>query len=347
MNKSKNKLTFAERANKIIKKFPRSDFDKIEKEQLNRELDALSKEQEQYKIDNGMVNDTKSFALGGATTGTINSLNNIGVLTQDANNIGFINDPNELVSGANTLNDLYGSAYQGSINNIPPVEGNQVEMTSTSRGMLPSENLSPYRTSILPSIASGAITIGGNLLMANRAKQDQPELNLGRLSPERISLARERSKLRQRGELSSRIGRNNVAKGSRTRGEYLSTSAAQDAAMERGTSDALSKLYSQESRMNAAERARVAEFNAQMAAKEAAANFEARKKEDAEESAYQSAALQTVPQVMSNISSIQQQDALINSLGQDYSIAQYEDPSLNWFQRITQPKQIVRKYNKK
>src|SRR6056297_2894688 len=54
MANKKNKLTFAERAKKIIKRFPRSDFDKIEKEQLDRELAALAQEQEQYRQDNGI-----------------------------------------------------------------------------------------------------------------------------------------------------------------------------------------------------------------------------------------------------------------------------------------------------
>jgi len=314
MAKNKNKPTFAARAKEIIKRFPRSDFDKIEKEQLDRELAALAQEQEQYRQENGMANDNQQEYSGGS------------YLTPRGLDTNFNIDTTQLAQ-----------SYQ-------PQQS--LDMTSTNRGMLPTEGLSNYSTSIIPSIASGAITTGANLLMANRAMDDVPQLQLGRLSPEEISLARERAGIQRESDTAGRIARSNAARGSRTRGEYLSTAAAQEAAMNRGTTSALSQLASQEARMNAAERARVSEANARLQAQEATANMRAEQMARANRDAYTSAAIQAIPQTMQNVAGIRQQDALINSLGQDYSIGQYQDPSLNWFQKLTQPKQLVRRYNK-
>jgi len=318
MANKKNKPTFASRAKGIINKYKRANWDPIEKEQLDKELATLAQEQEQYRQANGM-NDSnqksqQQYANGGLTD-YLNADYDEGMIPIEP----WMTDVNSFQSP-------------------------QVDMTSTSAGMLPTSGLSNYSTSIIPSIASGAITAGANMFMANRAMRDIPEMSLNRLSPEEISLARERSGVQRQSSTAGRIARSNAARGSRTRGEYLSTAAAQEAAMNRGTAEALSGLYSQEARMNAAERARVSEANARLQAQEAQANFMAQQQARANRDAYTSAAIQAIPQTMMNVAGIRQQDALINSLGQDYSIGQYQDPSLNWFQKITQPKQIVRRY---
>lgn len=313
--KKKNK-TFAERARDIIKKYKRANWDSIEKEQLNRELAALAQEQEQYKQANGINDDGEQYQQQYATGS---------YLTPRGLNTDFNIDTTQLASSA------------------PPLIYSQ-NTRSTSAGMLPTAGLSNYSTSIIPSIASGAITAGANMLMANRAMKDIPKMNLSRLSPEEISLARERRNIQKEGERASRINRYNAARGARTRGEYLSNAAAADAAINRGTTGALSNLYSQEEQLNAQERARVNQLNAQIEAQEAQTNFLAQQGARADRDAYTSAAIQAIPQTMMNIANIRQQDALINSLGEDYSIMQYRDPNQNFFQRITQPKQLVRVY---
>jgi len=353
MAKKNNKPTFADRAKQIIKSYKRSDFDKIEKDQLDRELAALAQEQEQYRQDNGIDQEQsqqpqiapnqQQFANGSF----LDYLNadyeepNIAVEPWMTDPSAFMNSLQLQPRGLNTNFNIDTSKL---LSTAPPLAYQQ-NMTSTNRGMLPTTGLSNYSTSIVPSIASGAITAGANMFMANRATKDIPELELGRIRPEEVSLSRERAGVRRQSGLASRIARANAAKSSRTRGEYLSNAAAQSAAMNRGTLEALSQLYSQEARMNAAERARASQTNAQMQAREAAANMQAQQRARANRDAYTSAAIQAIPQTMQNIAGIRQQDALINSLGQDYSMAQYQDPSLNWFQRLTQPKQTVRQYN--
>lgn len=55
MKKSKNTPTFAQRAKKIMRKYPKASFDKIEKDALEMEMDALIAEQEAYKQSMGMT----------------------------------------------------------------------------------------------------------------------------------------------------------------------------------------------------------------------------------------------------------------------------------------------------
>ncbi len=349
--KKKNK-TFAERARDIIKKYKRANWDSIEKEQLDRELAALAQEQEQYRQANGMGNYSDNRVRNGKHDGTTPGSNSILAPNEQSQidyTLGintYTNPMTELSKNAPQQLDV--PAFQDVVSGGPeewaPINDYRASMTSTSAGMLPTAGLSNYSTSIIPSIASGAITAGANMFMANRAMKDIPKMNLSRLSPEEISLARERRNIQKEGERASRINRYNAARGARTRGEYLSNAAAADAAINRGTTGALSNLYSQEEQLNAQERARVNQLNAQIEAQEAQANFMAQQQARANRDTYTSAAIQAIPQTMMNIAGIKQQDALINSLGEDYSIMQYRDPNQNFFQRITQPKQLVRVY---
>ena len=54
MKKNTNKPTFAQRAKKIMSKYPRAEFDKVEKEAMEMELDSLMAEQEAMKQALGM-----------------------------------------------------------------------------------------------------------------------------------------------------------------------------------------------------------------------------------------------------------------------------------------------------
>lgn len=57
--------TFAERARALKKRYKRADYDEIEKQELISELRKLRDEQEKFRIDNGLDEDTKEFGGGG------------------------------------------------------------------------------------------------------------------------------------------------------------------------------------------------------------------------------------------------------------------------------------------
>ena len=51
---NKNKQSFASRARKLINRYKRASYDKVEKEELDAALAALAQEQEAYKQANGI-----------------------------------------------------------------------------------------------------------------------------------------------------------------------------------------------------------------------------------------------------------------------------------------------------
>ena len=58
--------TFAERARALKKKYRRADYDEIEKKELISELRKLRDEQEKFRVDNELDNETETFDIGGA-----------------------------------------------------------------------------------------------------------------------------------------------------------------------------------------------------------------------------------------------------------------------------------------
>jgi len=67
MKKNNNKPTFASRAKKIMAKYPRATFDKVEKEAMEMELDALIAEQEAMKQAMGMSQPQQEIPVGEQT----------------------------------------------------------------------------------------------------------------------------------------------------------------------------------------------------------------------------------------------------------------------------------------
>jgi len=61
----KNFKSYADRARELKKKYKRADYDEIEKQELISELRKLRDEQEKFRIDNGLDEDTKEFGGGG------------------------------------------------------------------------------------------------------------------------------------------------------------------------------------------------------------------------------------------------------------------------------------------
>ena len=155
----KDKQTFASRAKALIKQYNRADFDPTEKAELDQKLSELSQEQEAYREANGINNDQK-FQDGGPL--------------QKMQPIPFL-------------------GFDTPVENLP-------DYTALAESSLPQaqgdggqqNNLSPYSTSIIPSLVSGGASVLGNLLLADKAGRDVPQLRAQTLTPERISLGRER-----------------------------------------------------------------------------------------------------------------------------------------------------------
>ena len=331
----KNKQSFASRAKSLIAKYSRAKFDSSEKAELDSALKSLSQEQEAYRNANGMNQEQQAQPPMG--------------------------QPMQQFGGGSFLNPTYA---QGTLNAANAQRwGNQVPQPMQSLGnqpVVPSSNLiadsttlaqptqqqfstDPYQTSIVPSLVSGGISTLGNMYLANQAGKNVPELNLDRATAQHRSLAKERESAARQARTAQANTRRNIKSGSKNRGELMSNVVASEAAMQENLADAFGQSYQREEGINANERARVQAMNAQTSNQEAQYNATMQNQANREKQAYQSAAIQGIPQTMKDVTAIQQQDAMINSLGEDYGIFQQDYAGRKWYQ----PKKTVRKPKKK
>lgn len=325
---AKKELTYADQAKALIKKYSRASFDATEKAELDGALKALADEQEQFRQANGMNNDQQQFAEGG---GLFDSMSQY---QQDSgNSYGFTPyQSNQYSMPAVNLNQNTGDAASLSFGNAPQVG---------QEGM----SYSPYKTSIIPSLVSGATSLIGNMYLSKKAgEQPYTLMKSPRVNAQEVSLQAERDAAKRRGVVAAANAKQNVKNTARTRGEYLSNVGATQVGLDRNLSDVYGQSYQREAQMNAAERARAQQINAQMAAQEAQynANIEnqAMSQRHANQMAYQSAAMQAIPQTIQDINAIRGQDRMISSMGQDYGLFMQEDPNRKWYQ----PKQVTYQY---
>lgn len=336
MTKKKNNKSFAARAKELISKYSRASFDKTEEAELNQKLAELAEEQEAYKKANGIGEySIESYGINMNHDGV--SPGSSSYLTSNYNT-GYGDYTNPL--GLNTTQEyevppssiptytMDSSVSDMGVTNYPNAVGN------------PQSEYSPYRTSIVPSIASGAATVLGNLYLANQAGKNYDKINLPRVSPFLANLSNERS-IALRNAIAARANAiKNVKSAARSRGEMLSNLSATDTAIQKNLADIYSGINSREFAANQAEKARAQSTNAELASREAQYNTAAKTQAQKERLAYQAAAMQSLPQTMKDIRQSQQQDALINSLGDDYGIYMEDYAGRKWYQ----PKNVVRKY---
>ena len=174
------------------------------------------------------------------------------------------------------------------------------------------------KTSIAPSIVSGAISGIGNLLLASQQKAKN--IKLGRVTPEKISLARQRDALEKELRLQGNIAKRNIKSGSRGRGDYLSNVAATSAGLQKEFGNQVGKSFQAEELANADSRQKAAQTNASLAAKEELANTEEENRARAAREAYLSGAVNAIPGTLKDINQIRNQDKLINILGNKYKL---------------------------
>lgn len=202
------------------------------------------------------------------------------------------------------------------------------------------ENLSPYSTSIIPSVLSGATSMIGNSIMAANSGNGHTKVQPQRIDPVKYSLDAERKNASDNADLSRNITSRNVRDGARTSGEYLANMNAIGAGIDRTLSSVNRDSYGREANMNASEIGRTRQVNAGMKMEADRFNSVLDSRIKSDRDAYTSAAISSMPQMTRDINAIQGQDALVNSLGEDYQIFLEDyDGRKAW-----QKKKIVKKY---
>ena len=350
---NKNTKTFADRAKLLIGKYKRAAFDPTEKAELDQKLSELSQEQEMYRKANGIDQDEQmqqgqemqQFGGGSSLNLDLDQKKYPGIYSQGRDYFTDYSNPLALQDTNNlslTKPGQYGAATQSNIKLDYPAVGSGITNPSAP-GVQAEDNLSPYQTSIVPSLVAGGVSTLGNLFLANQAKKGYSPINLPRASAKNRSLARERSAVKREADESSANVRRNIKSGAKTRGELMGNISASEASMQKNLADSYGRSYQQEEALNAQEAARVQQLNAQMAAQETQYNSQMKNQSLRDQQAYQSAAIGAIPQTMRDIRESQQNDALINSLGDDYGIFKQDYEGRKWYQ----PKKIVRSHRKK
>ena len=350
----KDKSTFASMAKQLIAKYKRASFDPTEKAELEQKLSELAEEQELYREANGMNNEPQmqqeqpmqQFATGSDLN--LDKSKYPGIYSNNRNIITDYSDPLAL-SGTMGLK-LTNPVAQQPISNNYGISLNSSISPNQAAAQVPPVNqtvnqheLTPYSTSIVPSLVAGGISSLGNLFLANKAKNNYSPIELPRATANKISLDRERRSAKREAGTSSANLRRNIKSSAKTRGELMGNISASEAAMQKNLADIYGRSYQNEEALNAQEAARVQQMNMQMAANEAQYNSQMQNRALSDQQAYQSAAIGAIPQTMRDIRESQQNDALINSLGDDYGIFQQDYEGRKWYQ----PKKTVRSYRNK
>ena len=102
--------TFAARARALKKKYKRADYDEIEKQELISELRKLKEEQEKFRIDNNLDEETKEFAPGGPIVPEkMMDIFNLGNADSEYEELGSSILPTAISTGFNLVGNLIGA----------------------------------------------------------------------------------------------------------------------------------------------------------------------------------------------------------------------------------------------
>jgi len=361
------KKTFAQRAKELVKKYKRAEFDENEKRELNEALSRLAQEQEDYKSQNNIGNDTNVFQFGTPDITKKSQFNawstepwsfadfqsrqypyqevtetpqatEVPQVTETPQRVtvpqrqtplwnvdamtGRTADISTPYSYYNNKTGKYVTSGFNDINTKPTLEKvagyTPDERQQITNAIEEQYNPQGNKSSIIPSLASAAISGIGNLMLARQQKPN--EVRLGRVSPEEISLARQRKALEDELRLQGRMAQRNIAGASGSRGQYLTNIGASNAAAQRVYGEQVGNSLQSEELANAQARQQAQQVNAEINAREQLANAQERARSQAAKESYLSAALSSIPYAIRDIREIRNQDKLMNILGQRYKL---------------------------
>jgi hypothetical protein len=186
----------------------------------------------------------------------------------------------------------------------------------------------PVKTKLWPSIASGAVSLAGNLLLANRAlKQSRKDLVQPRtMVAPTIDLSRARAELASQSALARTTAMRNLRDASTSRGQLLAGTAATSIGLNRALSGAMADSYNREAELNFNAQTRAAEVNTQLAAEADRINAQNRMLNIDKSNEYLAGAFEIPGQVTRDINQIREQDRKFSAMGGRYKWVDYVNP---------------------
>ena len=312
-----NKKSFAARAKDIINRYKRAKFDKTEREELDAALAALAQEQEAYKQANG-IGEYSPENMQAQQMQAQEMQAQRGV--QQFNDGGDINDKPGWADDSAVYASSVGMLPMATEDPIVDIDLSQyANHFNTSTGTAPAViGKSPLTAmgraqGVLPSIIGGIASGVGNLALSAMTKPVEMQASY---TPEQISLARQRERLSREANTAQNIATRGL-RGTGSRGAYLAGAGTTSATINRGLSDALGQSFLTEEQINMEQRNKAQDYRNQVRAM----NWQAKTQANQDKQAYRSAAISTIPSVMTDINRIQSQNALLESLGsQNYAM---------------------------
>jgi hypothetical protein len=332
----KKQKTFADRAKEIKKKFPRAEWDKIERKDMMAALAKLRDEQEEFKTAMGIANDADQMdaeeqgepqgvpeeeegeeAMGGhfirgnmgstyARGGGLKyydgygdsklSLGNLGGMNSNVNQSGFSARPSNTLMGTN----------------------NQFKA--------PAQFQSPT-DSFLPFAISGAASLIGDIAGLSNINKNMPSnLNMPRVAPQNISLQAQREGLQRGYNTASNIALKNSRDVSNPANAYANQVAGLSALTDSyGTQ--MGQSWMAEANANRQAGMEASQMNAQLASREAMGNMELQSQKAQMKAPYINSLAQTVPSMFRDYRQQVNDTNMINNMGKDYG--QYEQVNPN------------------
>lgn len=188
--------------------------------------------------------------------------------------------------------------------------------------------MTPVKTKLWPSIASGATALTGNLLLANRSlNQSRRDLVKPRtMVAPTIDLSRARAELASQSALARTTAMRNLRNASTSRGQLLAGTAATSIGLNRALSGAMADSYNREAELNFNAQTRAAEMNTQLAAEADRINAQNRMLGIDKSNEYLAGAFEVPGQVTRDINQIRDQDRRFSAMGGRYKWVDYVNP---------------------
>lgn len=341
--KNNEKKTFADRANHIRKQYRRLEFDNIERDQFQRDMDDLMMEQEAVRKAKGLIPPPEDSQMPQQAPppppppqgqqGMVDPSAMVGM--QPSPQLpgqevpGITEDPIAYAYGGSKRdmysNGEYKKGYEtGNSGFWASMSGNKFAgISEADFAALSEEEQAKYasqfddaarrtqefKSDSVPALIGGGLSMAGNLYSAIRARNAADENLIDPVLTRHsdVNLRPIETTLRNEAITSRNIAQRNLRNAARTRGEYMAGINVNSAQSQGTLASALSNLYLQEAAMNQQGRARVDALNAQAINNANAINAQRRDRLMAEADNATASLFETPAMVMRDIRAAKQQ----------------------------------------
>ncbi len=341
MSLKKKGETFADAAKRITKKYPRAEYDKIDKQSLDRELAYLAQEQEEYKAKEGIGQEPVQGGQmwGGGFTNIIGNLFGSNVAnpmqtdilqTQDNPGLLLTDDPTAGMTQLDTEGAVSASPdYSMNITGENPITATPYAKSRLTDPLVESwEGLSDNsKAQMINSLLGGTSSLIGNIVMnKNRVEPFKPTgYRPSTVVPVDISYQDERDRARRDDALKRNIATRNIQNSGGSAGQRMASIGYANAASQRVLNELLGRSYQKENEYNANAQQRARLENARERSRGQVIDEQRRAKyftdlyrANEDKNRYTGAMFSVLPSMMKDLGQIMNQDQLIKTLGRRY-----------------------------